>query len=300
MHRNLGLHYLHCQGCPPFPIGWTPPHSPHSGEPTHYPREPLLPWCDSNAAGLLSYNLQTWDPTGKGTMPWTLMPGSQVCCRGSFHASKVVPPWIPTAPCHVPSPACSGASMRSGTSLPPGSHISCTHSETPIQMRNQSSSNSSCSHCLDSDADSHESKGSGSLPGGQSDGEQDGKTNKSVSDHSGGEESDGDAEEQDKSGQQDNTQEVCKSSGNETSSETESSKVPTSEVAKSAIIELDSEDSKSSSESDSRGTHPQFPHPRRKERRPNLAWHNHPHCHSWTQNCQKSSRRKNGTTMLTP
>ena len=64
MHRNLELHYLHCQGCPPFPIGWTPPHSPHSGEPTHYPHELLLPWCDSNAAGLQSYSLQTWNPTG--------------------------------------------------------------------------------------------------------------------------------------------------------------------------------------------------------------------------------------------
>ena len=36
---------------------------------------------------------------------------------------------------------------------------------------------------------------------------------------------------------------------------------------------------------------PWFPHPRRRERRPNPVWHNCPHCHSWTQNCQKSSRR---------
>ena len=37
--------------------------------------------------------------------------------------------------------------------------------------------------------------------------------------------------------------------------------------------------------------HPQFPHPRRRERRPNPVQHNHPCCCSWTQNCQKSSRR---------
>ena len=45
---------------------------------------------------------------------------------------------------------------------------------------------------------------------------------------------------------------------------------------------------------------PQFPHPRRRERTPNPAWHTHPYCHSWTQNCQRSSVRLNGTSMPTP
>ena len=45
---------------------------------------------------------------------------------------------------------------------------------------------------------------------------------------------------------------------------------------------------------------PQFPHPRRRERRPNPAWHTHPCCHFWTQNCQRSSVRSNNASMLTP
>ena len=76
-----------------------------------------------------------------------------------------------------------------------------------------------------------------------------------MSDHSGGEESNGNAEERDESGQQDNAQEVDKSSGDETCSETESSEVPAGEAAKGAIIEMDSEDSESSSDSQLRGDH---------------------------------------------
>ena len=45
---------------------------------------------------------------------------------------------------------------------------------------------------------------------------------------------------------------------------------------------------------------PWFPHPRRRERRPNPAQHTCPHCHSWTQNCQESSVRSNGASMPAP
>ena len=68
-------------------------------------------------------------------------------------------------------------------------------------MRDWSSSSSSCSHHSDYDADGHESDDFGGPPGSQSDIEQDGDANKSMSDHSGGKESDGNAEEQDDSGQ---------------------------------------------------------------------------------------------------
>ena len=122
--------------------------------------------------------------------------------------------------------------------------------------------------------DSHESKGSGSLPGGQSNIEWDDEANKSMSDHLAGEESDGNAEEQDKSGQQDNTQEVDESSSHETHSKTESSEVPTSEAAKSAIVESDSEDSERSLDSDSRETTPLVPTPKKegKETKPSMAY----------------------------
>ena len=176
----------------------------------------------------------------------------------------------------APFPAGSTGFIGSGASLPPGGHILCTRSETPTQMRDQSSSSSSCSHHSDYDADDHKSEGFGSPPGGQSDIEQDGEANNSVSDYSGGKESDGNAEKRDKSGQQDNAQEVDESSSDETNSETESSEVPAIEVAKSAIIESDSKDSESSSDSDSRETMPLVPTPKKelkegKETKPSVA-----------------------------
>ena len=227
----------------------------------------LLAYCPE------SYSLQTWDPMGD--RDYLLDANAQVsgvllrklaCIQGSAPVDSY-------SPCHVLSPAGSTGSLGSRASLPPGGHISCTHSETPMQTRNQSSSSFSCSCHSDSGIDGHESEGSGGPPGSQSDGEQDGEANKSVSDHSGGEESDGNAEEQDESGQQDNAQETDEFSSDETSSETKSSEVPVSEAAKSAIIELDSEDSESSSDSNSRETMPLVPMPKKegKEAKPSTA-----------------------------
>ena len=203
----------------------------------------LLAYCPE------SYRLQTWDPMGDrdytlDTDAWVsgLLSRKLTCIQGSAPVDS-------QSPQRAPSPAGSTRSIGSGASLPLGGHIPCTHPETPLWTREWSSSSSSCSHRLNYDTDGHESKGSGGPPGSQSDIEWDDEANKSVSDHSGGEESDGNAEEQDESGQQDNAQEADESSGNETRSETESSKVPASEVAKSAIIETDSEDSGSSLDS---------------------------------------------------
>ena len=99
------------------------------------------------------------------------------------------------SPHHAPSPVGSTGSIGSRASRPLGGHIPHTHSETPLQTREQSSSSSLCSHCSNYDADGHESKGSGGPPGGQSDIEWDDKANKNMSDHSGGRKSDGNAEE---------------------------------------------------------------------------------------------------------
>ena len=270
----MGPHYLNHQGCPPFPGGSTPPHSPCSGEPSYYPCGPLLLQHDSNAAGLL---LRVLQPSDKGP-PHLLHADAQVSGMLLRKLARIQgsAPMDSHSPCHVPFPAGSTGPIGSGASLPPGGHISHTCSETPIWMRDQPSSSSSCSHCSDSDTDGHKSKGSGSPPDGQSDGEQDCEANKSTSDHSDGEESDGNAEEQDKSGQQDNTQETDESSSDKTSSETKSSKAPASEVAKSAIVESDSEDSESSTDSDSREIRPSVPTPKKegkegKEARPSMV-----------------------------
>ena len=166
----------------------------------------LLAYC------LESYSLQTWDPVGDGDYlldadAWVsdILSRKLACIQGSA-------PMDSHSPHHAPSPDGSTGSIGFGASLPPGGHILHTCSETPLQMREQSSSSSSCSHHSNYDADSHESEGSDSSLGSWSDIEWDDKANKSVSDHSGGEESDGNAEEQDESGQQDNTQEADESS----------------------------------------------------------------------------------------
>ena len=166
----------------------------------------LLAYCPE------SYSLQTWDPTED--RDYLLDADAQVsgvlsrklaCIQGGAPVDS-------RSPRHAPSPAGSTGSIGSGSSLPLGGHIPHTHSETPRQMREWSSSSSLYSHRLNYDTDSHESEGSSSPPGGQSDIKQDNEANKSMSDHLGGEESDGNAEEQDESGQQDNAQEMDESS----------------------------------------------------------------------------------------
>ena len=180
MHRNLGLCYLHSPDFPPFPRGWTPPHSPHSGEPSHYSCEPLLPQCDSNAAGILPGVLHPSDMRPRGGRDNLLDADAWVsgmllrklaCIQGGA-------PMDSCSPCHVPSPAGSTGSIGSGASPPLGGHILCTCSETPLQMREQSSSSSLCSHHSKYNADSHESEGSGGPPGGQPDIEWDDEANK--------------------------------------------------------------------------------------------------------------------------
>ena len=213
----------------------------------------LLAYC------LESYSLQTWDPEGDGNYLLDADARVSGMLSRKLACIKDSAPVDSCSPHHAPSPAGSTGSRGSGASLPPGGHIPHTHSETPLHMREWSSSSSPCSHCLNYDEDGHESEASGGPPGGQSDTKWDDKANKSASDHSGGEESNGNAEEQDKSGQQGNAQEADESSSNETHSETESSEVPANEAAKNAIIETDSQDSKSSSDSGSTETTPSVP-----------------------------------------
>ena len=227
----------------------------------------LLAYCPE------SYSLQTWDPTGD--RDYFLDADARVSGMLSRKLAHIQggAPVDSCSPHRVPSPAVSTGSIGSRASLPLGGHIPCTHSETPPQMREWSSSSSLCSHHSNYDTDGHESEGSGGPPGSQSDIKWDDEANKSMSDHLGGEESNGNAEEQDESGQQDNAEEVDKSSSDETHSETESSKVPDSEAARSAIIETDSEDSKSSSDSDFGKTMPSVPMPKKEgnEAKPSVA-----------------------------
>ena len=95
----------------------------------------------------------------------------------------------------APSPTGSIGSIGSRASLPPAGHLPHTRSETPPCTREWSSSSSSCGHHSNCDVDGHESEGSGGQPGRPSDTKWDDKANKSVSDHSAGEESNGNAEE---------------------------------------------------------------------------------------------------------
>ena len=97
----------------------------------------LLAYCPE------SYSLQTWDPEWDGD--YLLDADAQVsgvllrklaCIKGSA-------PMGSHSPHHVPSPAGSIGSIGSGSSLPRGGHIPHTHSETPLLMREWSSSSSS-------------------------------------------------------------------------------------------------------------------------------------------------------------
>ena len=135
----------------------------------------LLAYCQE------SYSLQTWDPEGEGD--YILDADAQVSGMLSRKLARIEggAPVYSRSPCCAPSPAGSIGSIGYGASLPPGGHISCTHSETPLQMRGWSSSRSSCSHHSNYDAGGHESEGSSSPPGGQSDTKQDDKANKSMS-----------------------------------------------------------------------------------------------------------------------
>ena len=153
----------------------------------------LLAYCPE------TYSLQTWDPEEDGDYLLDADARASGMLSRKFAHIEGSAPVDSHSPRCAPSPAGSTGSIGSGTSLPPGGHILHTRSGTPLWTREQSSSSSSSSHCLSYGTGSHESEGSGSRPGRQSDTEQDDEVNKCAPDNLAGEESDGNAEEWDKS-----------------------------------------------------------------------------------------------------
>ena len=209
----------------------------------------LLVYCPE------SYGLQTWDPAGTGDYlldadAWA----SGTLSRKLPHIQDSTPV-DSCSPNHTPSPTGSTWSLGSGTCLPLGGHISCTCSETPTRTRDRSSSSSLCIHHseqLGSDSEDQESEGSGSHQACLLVGEKDGEADTTMSECS------------------------DKSSCEESSSETESIEAPASKVAKSVTVESDSENNGSSLDSDSSGTIPTVPTPKKEttevlETKPSMA-----------------------------